>query len=554
MKPFLALIRVIFRNYYGISAMKQKYLVEKKELWQPILAVMGIGVGIAFIFSMAMLFSDALYNAGKMLGEPGIVLVLSFLVVAFITFIFDIGTTISTFYFAQDNAILAALPLKPLQVVLARFSLVVTNQYLSQAIILLPPLIVFGIGEGLGIPYIILAALIFLLFPALPLAPAAVISILLMSRAGSKRLKDIFTILTYVIIIVSVFGIQFFMQSLPEGDELSSLESIIQTHGALLTEIGQSFPPAVWVTKALTMVGTAEGMLNLGFFLLLTGALVTLMLYLGEKYFYRGLFAGEEVAKKHRIINNRKSIWKASSPFKALVLREHRLFIRTPVFLMNVLPVAIIVPVFAVLPLLAQKAMFEFRELGSYLVKYPYLKLSIIAFMTFVAGTLPLSPSAFSREGKLFPLSQLIPASPREQVKAKFWYILAINFICTLPLFALCIFMLHLTWTDTLMLAVLALVMAAAVTGLGMIIDFARPYFDWEDPQRAVKNNLNVLFIMLITLLFMAITGGISVGLALFAPWWLGYSILLLLISAITVSLYLWIMTLAEKKYRQYEL
>jgi hypothetical protein len=62
------------------------------------------------------------------------------------------------------------------------------------------------------------------------------------------------------------------------------------------------------------------------------------------------------------------------------------------------------------------------------------------------------------------------------------------------------------------------------------------------------------MFIMLITLLFMAITGGISVSLALFAPWWLGYSILLLFVTAISVSLYLWILTLAEKKYRQYEL
>lgn len=554
MKPFPALLNVIFRNYYGISAMKQKYLVEKKELWQPILAAIGLGVGGVFVFSLVMLFANALYNAGKMLGEPGIVLVFSLLTVAFITFIFDIGTTISTFYFAQDNALLAALPLKPLQVIAARFSLVMVNQYLTQAVLLLPALIVFGLGEGLGILYIILSALIFLLFPALPLAPAAVISILLMSRTGSRRMKDIFTILSYVLIIAFVMGIQFFMQSLPQGNELSSLQSMIEVHGALLTEIGQSFPPAIWVTKSLALAGSGEGLLNLAFFLLLTASLIALMLYLGEKYFYRGLSAGEEVAKKRRLTNSGKNVWKASSLFKALVLREHRLFIRTPVFLMNVLPVAIIVPIFAVLPLLAQGEMFQFGDIGEYLIKYPYLKLSIVAFMTFVAGTLPLSPSALSREGKLFSLSQLIPVSPRKQVQAKFCYILTVNFVCTLPLFALSVFLLHLTWADTLLLAVLALAVAAVVTALGIVIDLTRPQFDWEDPQRAVKNNLNVLFIGLITLLLLVVMGGISVGLAIIAPWWLGYAVLLLLNTAASAGIYSWMLTLAEKKYRQYEL
>jgi ABC-2 type transport system permease protein len=554
MTPFIALLKVIFRNYFGISAMKQKYLVEKKELWQPILAVIGIGIGFFFIFSFAMLFSTALYNAGKMLGEPGIVLVLSFLAVAFITFIFDIGTTISTFYFAKDNSLLAALPLKPLQVVAARFSVVMVNQYLGQLVSLLPPLIVFGIGEGLGIPYIILAAVIFLLFPVLPLAPAAILAIVMMSRAGSKRLKDIFTILTYVIMIGFVLGIQFFMQKLPQGDELASIESVIQTHGALLTEIGGSFPPAVWAAKALAMAGTAEGLINLGLFLVLTLILIAFMLYLGERYFYRGVFAGEEVRKKHRIVNNRKGIWKASSPFKALLLREHRLFIRTPVFLMNVLPVAIIVPLCCMLPLIAQGSLTEFGQLGGSLAEYPYLKLIILAIMTFVAGTLPLSPSTLSREGRFFSLSQLIPVSPRQQVKAKFWYTLAVNFLCTLPILIVCAVLLHLAWLDILLITFLGIAVAAVITSLGILIDFARPYFDWEDPQRAVKNNLNVLFIMLIALIFIAIMGAISVGLYFIAPWWLGYSILLLLVSASSALLYLWILTVAEKKYRQYEL
>jgi len=68
------------------------------------------------------------------------------------------------------------------------------------------------------------------------------------------------------------------------------------------------------------------------------------------------------------------------------------------------------------------------------------------------------------------------------------------------------------------------------------------------------KNNLNVLFIMLITMLFLAVMGGVSVGLSFIAPWWLGCSILLLLVTTISVGLYLWILSLAENNYKHYEI
>lgn len=553
MKPFLALLKVTFRNYFGISVMKQKYLVEKKDLWQPIAAIIGIAFTLVLFFSMSLTFSKGLYHVSKILGEPALVLVISFITTALIIFLFDIGTIISIFYFGRDNELLAALPLKPLHILGARFSLVMFNQYLVQIVLLLPPLFIFYQGEKLGGLYILLAAVIFLIFPVLPLVPAGIFAILLMSRAKSRRLKDIFTILTYVIALAFAIGIQFFMQSLPQGEELSSLEAMLQTHGALLSEVGSSFPPAIWAAKSLAMAGSIDGLFNLGLFLALTAALFALMLALGNKHFYQGLFAGEEVAKKQRVTNSANS-WSSSSPFKALLLREHRLFLRTPVFLMNVLPIAVIVPIFTLIPLLTRGSLQEINGLYPYLTKYPYLKLGIIGFMTFIAGTIPLSPSAISREGKMFTLSQIIPVSPREQIKAKFWYALIVNFICILPIFVMSLILLHLTWVDALMLALLSLAAVGVITAFGLLIDCERPYFDWEDPQRAVKNNLNVLFIMLITLIFLAIMAGIAVGLYMIAPWWLGYPLLLLLVTSMAAILYFRLQSIAERKYQHFEL
>jgi ABC-2 type transport system permease protein len=39
----------------------------------------------------------------------------------------------------------------------------------------------------------------------------------------------------------------------------------------------------------------------------------------------------------------------------------------------------------------------------------------------------------------------------------------------------------------------LSLVAGVLLTGVGMMIDLARPLLDWTNPQKAIKQNLNVL-------------------------------------------------------------
>lgn len=554
MRAFLSLLRITFRNYYGISVMKQKYIKERRELWQPILAVIGVGFGGFTILSLYYLISQGLYTGGKLLGETALGLELALLAAAFIIFFFGVSSVITTLYFTEDAPFLVSLPLKPFQVLAAKFSLVMANQYLVLAFLLIPPLVIFGRGEGLGFIYILTAAFIFLLFPAIPLAPAAAIAISIMSRAGSKRIKDLFTILTYVFMIAFGIGIQFLVQYMPKGKEIASLQELLKNHGALLTQVGRGFPPAVWATKALAYAGTGEGLFSLGLFVVLTVALLGLMLLLGERFFYKGLLKGEEVVRGHRVRRRAEVVWGARSPFKALVLREHRLFVRTPVYLMNVLPVAVIVPVIAVLPLITPEKQIPVDKIAPFLAAHPYVKLVIAAITTFIAGTLPLAASALSREGRLFFISQLIPISPRDQVKAKFWYILGVNFLCTLPFFVLAVIIARLGPADILALVILSLAATAAVTELGIVIDLLRPFFDWDNPQRAVKNNLNVLFAMLATLLFLGVFTAAGVGLALVVPWWSGFLILLLLVGGVAVGLYQGQLVLAEKRYRSLEI
>ena len=56
---------------------------------------------------------------------------------------------------------------------------------------------------------------------------------------------------------------------------------------------------------------------------------------------------------------------------------------------------------------------------------------------------------------------------------------------------------LHLRVVHLAAAAGLALVAGVLLTAVGMIIDLARPLLDWTNPQKAIKQNLNVLLAML---------------------------------------------------------
>jgi ABC-2 type transport system permease protein len=57
----------------------------------------------------------------------------------------------------------------------------------------------------------------------------------------------------------------------------------------------------------------------------------------------------------------------------------------------------------------------------------------------------------------------------------------------------------------------ISLAAAVALTALGMIIDLARPLLDWTNPQKAIKQNLNVLLAMLADIGILSVLGYASV-------------------------------------------
>ncbi len=127
-----------------------------------------------------------------------------------------------------------------------------------------------------------------------------------------------------------------------------------------------------------------------------------------------------------------------------------------------------------------------------------------IAF--FLGGANGTTSTSISREGQELFVKKYLPVSYRQQLTAKVLSGFILGGIGVLMLVLSAVFLLKLSlWTALLiMLTAWMPILLTSITGL--LIDLYNPKLDWDSEQKAVKQNVNVLYNMLIGLIFAGLT------------------------------------------------
>ena len=494
-------IRAGLRSNFGLAVLKHRLFKEKKDRWLvPLIGLAAVGV-LPTLYGVVLLIKVA-YLALAPMGQERALLTLGLLAGQLLILLFGIYYVISAFYFSRDLEMLIPLPLRPSEVMTSKFAVIMINEYLTVAAVVLPVVITFGVLVKGGVGFWANALLVYLALPVIPLALVSVLAVAMMRFVNVSRKKDVLILVGSILLIVVSVAVQFAAGRASDGQmKAQDVTAFFTSPDSLLNRIGSNFPPSIWATKAVAGGFTGEGLANLALFLgaslLLFGGIVVM----AEKLFYRGLIGlGETTGKKRRLTRDEMSR-RVSSGRRAMAAvfgREWRIMNRTPIFLLNGVFVVVLVPVFFVVmaksgssPLWA--AIPKFIAAANPL----YSILAAALFMTICGSINGTASSTFSREGAQFWISRVIPVAPREQAAAKFLhsYLVAMLGVVTASIVAAAV--LHLGAIPLAAAAGLALVTGVLLTAVGMIIDLARPLLDWTNPQKAIKQNLNVLLAML---------------------------------------------------------
>jgi len=559
MRRLASLVRVGLKSNFGLSLLHYRLFKEKKDRWLiPLVALAAVGLVPMLYYLVRLLIF--LYGILLPLGQQQAILTFGVLAGQFLVLLFGLYYVVSAFYFSRDLETLIPLPLKPYEVMASKFTVILVNEYLTIAPVVLPMVIAYGLMSKGGLPYWTNALLVYLWLPVIPLSIVSVLVVVMMRVVTVSRKKDVFIIVGSLVLIAAGVGLQYtFVRSAGSPLNAQPMIQFFASPDSLLGRIGAGFPPAVWATKALAGGFTRSGMAHLALLVGVSLAFLCGILVLAEKLFYRGLIGIGEISGRTKGLSREalgRKVTSGRRPVRAIFAREWRIMNRTPIFLLNGVLTVILLPVLFIIMARADRGGGDSASFLKALTSAkPLLATLASACFMAVTGTLNgTSSSAFSREGSQFWMSKVIPVSPREQVTAKFLHSYLIALLGIAASTAVLAGLLRLRVEQLLPAVVLALVAAVALTAVGMMIDLARPLLDWTNPQKAIKQNLNVLFAFLADIGILVALGFLAsfltkAGLSAKALMLVLFAILLALAVVSAGSL----LKMADRRYRDIE-
>lgn len=508
MRKFFSLLKLQINAQFGLSNALYNIKYDKKAFWK------GLGIGFAILATLiyvAGFYTFIMYQVylgAAMINAPQMILAMAAISSGMIVLIFGVFYIIGTLFLARDTEFLSSLPIPQGNVFMAKFTMVLIGEYPLAFLLMLPPVIIYGTGMQKGVVYYILAIICTLLLPFLPLVISSFLALLLMNVVSRSKRRDLITIIGSMILTVSfVIGQNYLFSRMPENQE-DFMNSLLKSSDAIIEFIGRAFPPSVWITKALSS-GGIDSALNLLFLVASTIVAFLAVYFLASFIYQRGATAQLEARSVH---GKTKLSYKRSSQVFTIFKNEWLILLRTPVYALNSLIMIFMVPLIMIIPLYGgnfskdQDLQFLYQLMENS-DSQATLMLVLSGFITLFAMINPSVSTTISREGRNIWILKNIPVKPEVQVYGKLLAGYSISFIAALITVAVAVAAFRIRVITAVMILILCALALVPVSAVGLYVDLIRPKLKWNNPQEAIKQNMNAMLAMLAGFIMVSVFG-----------------------------------------------
>ena len=415
-------------------------------------------------------------------------------------------SSINVLYFTKDNEYILPLPLKPYQIILARTLVMLVAEYAVILLIGLIPLVMYGIMTVQGILFYILAICSLILLPILPMLLISIIVMIIMGFAKLTKNRNRFQLIAYILLIAIIIALLWVTSG--TKDNLTNEEmaqAIVSSNGMI--EIMKGYVPTTrYMTEALTTNSLFVSLTSVLKTIIITVIGLVLYLAISQKLYFKGLignlFGGGTLNSNKKIKQER---YQNSKLYKSYIGKEFKILVRNPVFLIQCLLPAILIPTLmfcaVYFSLNGNDKASAMEMLGNADANSFLTSGIILGVVQFFMMFIYISVTAISRDGESAIVMKYIPVSLYRQYIYKIIPNIIMNIIMIIISLGVMQYILHLPILTLVILFVVASIMGILQSILMIIVDLKRPKLIWDSEYAVAKQNMNLFFPVLLAMI-----------------------------------------------------
>ena len=496
-------------------------------------------VWLILIVSLALFYiSNEIIKALVSSGYPEVFLSIYFLVLAIFIMFQTILVCTNIFYFSKDIELILPFPIKPVNLLIAKFNTLICTLYVSEAIFGIIPICIYGILTHSTLLFYIYAVLIFIFFPVFLALVLSIIMMFVMKISKFIKNKEIFQTIITLLLVTSIFIVEYnvinniFIQNkeieivennFQIADKLIEFNNKIETSNKLFLVINR----AVKVLKNSNL----QNIFEIIKIILIDFITFIIFIFIGKKTYLKDILKNTSYLIKTS--NKRINLYKKCKKniiFKAYIKKEIKnLFRNSMVFMQCVYPmiislITVIIISIILLPKLNEvlnnpdiKQLIGNLEFDLSIV---YIILSGIQVLFMIS---PASLTSISRDGKNASFMKYIPISYFRQILYKGLPQIFINSISVIIIIGILYYAFPSIGIVNVLLVFISSMILNALNSYSMIIvDLLNPKLQWDSEYEILKQNNNRYFqyaftviVILILVYLNKVLEGINLNLAI---------------------------------------
>ena len=492
----IKLSKVLIKEYFQNLEIFNKRKVNKKTLYAWLIIIV---IGVIGFYSFKII--DFLNDIGQ-----GILFLKVYFYILAIVFMFQaILVCCNIFFFSKDLEYILPLPIKPTELLIAKFNNVLSIIYSMEGIFLLVPLVIYGIVCIKSISYYCIVLLVLMIFPIFLITIINILMLVIIQLTKFIKNKEVLQILIVIILsFILTFAETHLFTSIFNTD-IGNIE-VLNNKFDKLNNYFIVINPCI---NLLTNIQIANICYQLIRLILINSIAIGIFLTLGKKVYLKNLLKNITYINKKKITNKVvKNRYKKNKKRKAYIKNEFRKIMKNTTFFNQcIFQYIFVLIIFLLIINLLFPTLLDNFETETYISQLGIDNFTlqciciVLGIMQILFTLSNIAITAISRDGSDAILIKYIPISLYKQFIWKSVPQVLLNMVVIFGIVTVISINIHNISIIYYILGIIIAILLNLINSfLMLIIDLNNPNLNWTLETAALKDNKNKTYQYVITI------------------------------------------------------